>query len=409
MINFIFRQRRRAGGNLGYLADKADNQIATCGGVSNGIAAGYLNGGGKRLNHYSNNLVVEHPPGAKLPTLIIGGVPFQVVRRESAYAACGAASQSQPSPESQQPPVAAAAPVYETIDDAALAAATVADERIYAQLENICDNCECETSSSSSPSITPDELVIVAPPQAAASVSSSRSSARPQSTLSTCSSPRRLIHQESRQGDEGGSSVSATSTFSSPPPPPHSLARSLAFPQRSSTTPRGPASSPRRPSPETTTITPSIVLTSAACSSDGGSEDIYSSQYSEPVNVLQQRPSSRLILLPPAPANPTATGGSRMLTHQQQLQQLQSQQLNHNHTNYIRPQQLQAVRTLHSDPQRHKASVAAAAMAAHLPQRIIQVVATAADPAAAQFQPRKEELQTKVLAHSLQRRSKQIS
>jgi len=161
MAVFLLRQRRRSVGRLGYLSDKTSSQIQPCGGSSFHSV--------KRLNHYSNNLVVEH--ANKLPTLIIGGVPFQVVRRESAYASTASGS------------TLASPPVYETIDDAAVAVGA-GDERIYAQLENLCDNCECETSSPS-PELWEQSV-------------SSRSEARPQSMMSNLSSPRRISQDPGR-------------------------------------------------------------------------------------------------------------------------------------------------------------------------------------------------------------------
>ena len=99
----------------------------------------------KQLNHYSANLVVEAGGGkgallvgaGALPTLIIGGVPFQVVRREPAHPADGSNQSINPSETTTT--TTATSPVYETIDE------SFGDERIYAQLESICDNCECGT------------------------------------------------------------------------------------------------------------------------------------------------------------------------------------------------------------------------------------------------------------------------
>ena len=81
----------------------------------------------KRLNHYSNNLLVESQGKNILPTLIIGGIPFQVVRQESANVSDRTETTS--------------APIYETIEDPHYSGG---DERVYAQLENLCDNkCDC--------------------------------------------------------------------------------------------------------------------------------------------------------------------------------------------------------------------------------------------------------------------------
>ena len=116
---FCFRQRRRVRRNLGFLSEKGVDENQPCGNQTVYHA--------KRLNHYSNNLLVESQEKNNFPTLIIAGVPFQVVRRESANLSDRTETTS--------------APIYETIEDTQYIGG---EERVYAQLENLCDNkCEC--------------------------------------------------------------------------------------------------------------------------------------------------------------------------------------------------------------------------------------------------------------------------
>ena len=183
-----------------------------------------------------------------------------MVRRESAYASTASGS------------TLASPPVYETIDDAAVAVGA-GDERIYAQLENLCDNCECETSSPS-PELWEQSV-------------SSRSEARPQSMMSNLSSPRRISQDPGRLS--GRSLKHSGRIIMSPGRAVSSQGRALTSPGAIVSLGRSSA----RTRPEATT------------SSNEGSEDVYSGQYSEPVNIVN--PSSRTIQLPAQSPNSRTT------------------------------------------------------------------------------------------------------